>query len=62
MEVMKSLQFGISSPMSSPDDKAELAFIGQIINTNFEEEGRYLFRIYVNDILIDEIPLEVKKH
>lgn len=63
VEVIKPLQFSISSPTAgSGKNKAELAFIGQINNVKFENEGKYLFRIYVNETLIDEVSLEVKKN
>jgi hypothetical protein len=40
-------------------DSAELGFLGQLNGIKFEKEGKYIFKIYMDGVIIGEIPLEV---
>jgi len=43
----------------SGQNEVEFGFIGQINNTKFKESGKYLFKIYINDTFLKEIPIVV---
>ena len=52
-----SLSFGIGK--ESGQSNVEFGFIGQINNAKFKESGRYLFKVYIDDVLLFETPITV---
>lgn len=58
-EIITPLEFNLSAPKQPEGKKIELGVVGQINNIKFEKSGEYEFKIFVNDELIDSIPLNV---
>lgn len=58
-EIITPLEFNLSASEQPEGKKIELGVVGQINNIKFEKSGEYEFRIFVNDELIDSIPLNV---
>lgn len=50
-------QFGVGK--ESGQNEAEVGFVGQIHNVKFKESGKYLFKIYINDVFLKEILIAV---
>lgn len=56
-EIIKPFEFNLTTNEAN----SELGIFGQINNVKFEIEGKYKFKIYVNNNLIKEIPLIINK-
>lgn len=57
-DVIKPMEFDFSA--NKLDDQGiEFGVIGQINNIVFEKSGKYVFKIFLNQDLMGEIPLEV---
>lgn len=56
----KQLKFNFSAPLDGDEKVVEIAFVGQLNGISFEEAGKYVFNIFLNGVLIGEIPFEVK--
>jgi len=57
-EIIKPLEFNMRTNKSN----SEIGVLGQISNIKFDKEGKYKFKIYINNNLIQEIPLMVNKN
>lgn len=57
--IIEPIIFSLGIGKESGQDNAEVGFIGQINNIKFKESGKYLFKIYIDDIFLKEIPIMV---
>lgn len=57
VEIIKPLEFNITANKGN----SEFGVFGQINSVKFDKDGIYKFKVYVNDNLIQEIPLIVNK-
>ncbi|MFC1623420.1 DUF6941 family protein, partial [Patescibacteria group bacterium] len=44
---------------SEQQEEIEIGFISQINNVKFSESGKYLFKVYVGDDLLKNVPINV---
>lgn len=58
-EIITPLEFNLSASKQPEGKKIEWGVVGQINNIKFEKSGKYEFKIFVNDELVDSIPLNV---
>ncbi len=58
VEIMKPLEFDLF-PKSISEKKIELGVVGQMTNIKFEKSGEYVFKIFLNNDFLGEVPFYI---
>jgi hypothetical protein len=57
--IIKPIEISVGFGKESGQSSVEFGFIGQLNNIKFKESGKYLVKIYIDDVLLGEIPISI---
>lgn len=57
--IIKPIEVPFGIGKESGKSEVEFGFIGQLNNIKFKESGKYLIKIYINELLLKDIPINV---